>query len=155
MDIWGVGCVLFELLTSDPLFPGRNEVDQIGLIHKILGTPSLELLKLFQVNSVHMDFNFSHKKGSGIESRVTQKHPSVSASCVDLLGKMLAYDPRFRISPKEALGHPWFADLRKREVVVVRPYVVGMEALSRSSSPHNTYTNYVSASESIISKLNM
>ncbi|KAJ1552058.1 hypothetical protein HK405_012844, partial [Cladochytrium tenue] len=40
MDVWAVGCVLYELLTSNPLFPGSNEVDQIHRIHAVLGTPS-------------------------------------------------------------------------------------------------------------------
>jgi len=39
MDIWGVGCVLFEILSLFPLFPGDNELDQINKIHNVLGTP--------------------------------------------------------------------------------------------------------------------
>lgn len=39
MDIWGVGCVFFEVLSLYPLFPGENELDQIHKIHNILGTP--------------------------------------------------------------------------------------------------------------------
>lgn len=39
MDIWGVGCVFFEMLSLFPLFPGNNELDQIHRIHNILGTP--------------------------------------------------------------------------------------------------------------------
>jgi len=40
MDVWGVGCVFFEILSLQPLFPGKTEIDQIDKIHKILGTPS-------------------------------------------------------------------------------------------------------------------
>ena len=40
MDIWGVGCVMFEVLCLQPLFPGKTEVDQVHRIHKVLGTPS-------------------------------------------------------------------------------------------------------------------
>ena len=36
MDIWGVGCVFFEVLSLFPLFPGENELDQIHKIHNIL-----------------------------------------------------------------------------------------------------------------------
>jgi len=39
MDIWGYGCVLFELVTKKPLFPGKDELDQIHRINNILGTP--------------------------------------------------------------------------------------------------------------------
>lgn len=37
MDIWGVGCVLFEIMSLFPLFPGANELDQIKKIHAVLG----------------------------------------------------------------------------------------------------------------------
>jgi serine/threonine protein kinase len=43
MDMWGVGCVFFEVLSLYPLFPGTNELDQITKIHQILGTPPAEV----------------------------------------------------------------------------------------------------------------
>jgi renal tumor antigen len=47
MDVWGAGCVLFEVLALAPLFPGNNELDQISKIHNIMGTPSVEILADF------------------------------------------------------------------------------------------------------------
>ena len=41
MDIWGLGCVFFEMLTLFPLFPGDNEIDQVNKIHNILGSPNI------------------------------------------------------------------------------------------------------------------
>lgn len=58
MDIWGVGCVFFEVLSLFPLFPGDNELDQIHKIHNILGTPPQELLDKFQKNATHMKLDF-------------------------------------------------------------------------------------------------
>ena len=66
MDLWGVGCVFFEVLSLFPLFPGTNEVDQVHKIHNILGTPQKELLNRFQQFASHMDFNFPEKEGTGI-----------------------------------------------------------------------------------------
>ena len=48
MDIWGVGCVFFEILSLYPLFPGNNELDQVNRIHNIVGTPSSDLLAHFK-----------------------------------------------------------------------------------------------------------
>lgn len=48
MDMWGVGCVMFEISSLFPLFPGDNELDQIAKIHSMLGTPSPEVLANFQ-----------------------------------------------------------------------------------------------------------
>ncbi|KAJ3075101.1 hypothetical protein HDU98_009169 [Podochytrium sp. JEL0797] len=45
MDIWSAGCVLYEVISKQPLFPGSNELDQIHRIHNIMGTPSPKLLK--------------------------------------------------------------------------------------------------------------
>lgn len=39
MDIWGYGCVLFEMIAKMPLFNGVDEMDQINKINKVLGTP--------------------------------------------------------------------------------------------------------------------
>jgi renal tumor antigen len=83
MDIWGVGCVFFEVLSLFPLFPGNNELDQINRIHNILGTPPRELLDKYKKYSKHMDFNFPHKDGKGIAKYI----PNVSPEAIDLIGK--------------------------------------------------------------------
>jgi serine/threonine protein kinase len=48
MDLWGVGCVMFEIIALFPLFPGNNELDQVHKIHNILGTPSANVLDRFR-----------------------------------------------------------------------------------------------------------
>ena len=48
MDVWGVGCVFFEILSLFPLFPGTNELDQVNKIHNILGSPPSEILNRFK-----------------------------------------------------------------------------------------------------------
>lgn len=47
MDIWGVGCVMFEILSLFPLFPGKDELDQVHRIHNIMGTPKQDVLDQF------------------------------------------------------------------------------------------------------------
>lgn len=39
IDIWAVGCIMAELYTLQPLFPGRSEIDQIFRVTSVLGTP--------------------------------------------------------------------------------------------------------------------
>lgn len=46
MDIWGIGCVFFELITKIPIFPGDDELDQLHKVHNVMGTPSERLLKV-------------------------------------------------------------------------------------------------------------
>lgn len=57
MDVWGVGCVLFELLTKVPLFPGDNELDQLHRIHHVMGSPSERLLKSMVASGHHALLN--------------------------------------------------------------------------------------------------
>eukprot|EP00742_Colponemidia_sp_Colp-10_P000619 GILJ01000677.1.p1 GENE.GILJ01000677.1~~GILJ01000677.1.p1 ORF type:complete len:552 (+),score=78.06 GILJ01000677.1:158-1813(+) len=111
MDMWGVGCVFFEVLSLFPLFPGTNELDQIQKIHNIIGTPPPDLLAKFQKHATHMDFNFPPKEGTGI----TKLIPHVSQECQELILKLLAYNPDDRLSARQALRHPYFRDLREAE----------------------------------------
>merc|ERR1719506_3173434 len=111
MDLWGTGCVWFEILSLFPLFPGTNELDQIEKIHNILGTPPKELLDKFQRHASHMDFNFPSKEGSGIARLI----PHVSHDCQDLILRLLAYNPEERLSACQALKSSYMRDLRDLE----------------------------------------
>ncbi len=113
MDIWGVGCVFYEIVTLMPLFPGKNEIDQIHKIHEVFGTPNPELLAKFQKHaSSAMDFNFPKTRGIGLEKKIDR---TVSKECLDLMKRMLIYNPEERITAKQALKHPYFKEMRESE----------------------------------------
>ena len=42
VDLWAVGCIFGELLNFSPLFPGENDIDQLGIVIRKLGTPNEE-----------------------------------------------------------------------------------------------------------------
>ncbi|KAJ3215483.1 hypothetical protein HDU67_000341 [Dinochytrium kinnereticum] len=95
MDIWGAGCVLYEMITRVPLFPGANELDQLHRIHAVLGTPSQKTLKLMLGSRANqLKFQFPQKEGSGIRPLL----PQVSTECVDLIIALLAYMPDDRLA---------------------------------------------------------
>ncbi|XP_028293432.1 MAPK/MAK/MRK overlapping kinase isoform X2 [Gouania willdenowi] len=110
MDIWSAGCVFFEIMSLNPLFPGVNELDQISKIHDVLGTPDQSLLLKFK-QSRAMHFNFPPRKGNGISRLI----PHCSAPALSLLYQMLAYDPDERISAETALRHTFFREIRMAE----------------------------------------
>lgn len=114
MDIWGVGCVFFEMLSLFPLFPGNNEKDQVHKIHNILGTPQKEILDRFQKYASHMDFNFPESVGTGIKQLI----PHVSADCQELISKLLTYNPDERMTARQALNSPYFKELRTQDTKV-------------------------------------
>lgn len=109
MDIWGVGCVFFEIMSLYPLFPGNNELDQIHKIHNIMGTPPAELLNRLKKHGTHMDFDFPVKQGTGI----TKLLPHASPDALDLMIKLLTYNPDDRPSARQALRHPYFKEIRE------------------------------------------
>jgi len=111
MDVWGAGCVFYEILTLVPLFPGNNELDMIHRIHNILGTPNPRVLDRFKKHATHLDFNFPEKMGTGIEKMLSH----VSRECIDLLRLLLAYDPEERITAEQALKHEYFKELWEAE----------------------------------------
>eukprot|EP01107_Rhizomastix_libera_P016101 TRINITY_DN6508_c0_g1_i1.p1 TRINITY_DN6508_c0_g1~~TRINITY_DN6508_c0_g1_i1.p1 ORF type:complete len:425 (-),score=120.88 TRINITY_DN6508_c0_g1_i1:65-1339(-) len=111
MDIWGIGCVWFEILALFPLFPGTNELDQIQRIHNIMGTPPRALLDKFRKHSVHMNVNFPEKEGTGIARLI----PHASPEALDLISRLLTYNPDERISARTALQHPYFRDLVEKD----------------------------------------
>ncbi|KAJ8341663.1 hypothetical protein SKAU_G00339540 [Synaphobranchus kaupii] len=110
MDMWSAGCVFFEIISLNPLFPGSNELDQVSKIHDVLGTPEPSLLHKFK-QSRAMRFDFPSRKGCGISQLI----PHCSSPNLSLLYQMLEYDPEQRISAKAALQHPCFRELRLME----------------------------------------
>jgi cell division cycle 2-like protein len=106
IDMWAVGCVMAELLTNEPLFPGTTEFKQLDLMFQTLGTASeriwpgmLELEHARKWNFVNQPYN-----------RLKQKFPRLSDHGFDLLNRLLTYDPAKRISATEALKHKWFEE---------------------------------------------
>lgn len=107
MDIWGAGCVFFELVALYPLFPGTDEIDQINRIHKVLGTPSADILVHLKLKgNSNRNFHFPPQRGIGIAQLI----PHAGPECIDLLSKTIKYDPNERISAEEVMMHTYFAE---------------------------------------------
>lgn len=116
MDIWGVGCVFFEMLSLFPLFPGNNEKDQVHKIHNILGTPSKELLERFQKYASHMEVSFTPTVGTGLTQLFP---PNTSTETISLITQLLTYNPDERITTKHALNSPCFKEFRAVEAKAI------------------------------------
>jgi len=103
VDVWSVGCILAELITRKPLFPGQYEVDQLGKIFEVLGTP---VEADWPEDSAVLRDNFSYCRGRG----VTATLPDLDMQARDLMERMLLFDPKQRITAAEALAHPYFSE---------------------------------------------
>jgi len=106
VDIWSVGCIFAEMVNSRPLFPGSSEVDQLMKIFKVLGTPNLndwqEMAELPEYKSDFPDY-----PGMPLDKVVR----GLDRAGMDLLQRMLEYNPARRISAENALNHAYFKDL--------------------------------------------
>lgn len=106
VDIWSVGCIMAELLSGSPLFPGDSEIDTLFRILRFVGTPSpsewpVEAIEPYEV--------FPRFKAT-CDAALRQICPDPIALGRDLLKRMLAFDPRKRPSAGECLSHPFLAD---------------------------------------------
>ncbi|XP_006352417.1 cyclin-dependent kinase G-2-like isoform X4 [Solanum tuberosum] len=116
IDMWSLGCIMAEMLCKEPLFNGKSEVDQIDKIFRILGTPNETIWPGFsklpgvKVNFVKHQFNNLRNKFQSPTTSFMGK-PDLSESGLDLLNKLLTYDPAKRLSADAALNHEWFREV--------------------------------------------
>jgi mitogen-activated protein kinase 7 len=106
IDMWSVGCILAELLGGKPIFKGEDYVDQLNRILDTLGTPTEETLA--RVGSPRAQ---DYIRSLPIKPRVRFEriYPQATPLALDLLQKLLCFDPAKRISCNEALEHPYLA----------------------------------------------
>ncbi|XP_064789910.1 serine/threonine-protein kinase ICK-like [Oncorhynchus masou masou] len=104
IDQWAVGCIMAELYTLRPLFPGSSEVDTIFKICQVLGTPKKnDWPEGFQL-SLAMNFRWPQCVPSNLRSLI----PSASTEAIHLMRDLLQWDPKKRPASAQALRYSYF-----------------------------------------------
>lgn len=106
IDIWSAGCIMAEMFTGRPLFPGTTNEDQIVRIFRIMGTPTERTwpgLTSFPEYKPNWQMYATQSLSSIL--------PQIDRDGIDLLQRMLQLRPELRISAHDALQHHWFNDL--------------------------------------------
>nr|CCC91784.1 putative CDC2-related protein kinase [Trypanosoma congolense IL3000] len=117
VDIWSMGCVFAELARRKSLFAGDTAINQLFSIFQLLGTPT-EATWRGVTSLPHHNVDFPRWAAQSLATAV----PTLDDAGVDLLGKMLCYNPRERITAFEALHHTYFDEIREEEMAKLMGY---------------------------------
>uniref|UniRef100_A0A8C4IMB3 Mitogen-activated protein kinase n=1 Tax=Dicentrarchus labrax TaxID=13489 RepID=A0A8C4IMB3_DICLA len=126
IDIWSVGCILAEMLSNRPIFPGKHYLDQLNHILGVLGSPSQEDLNCI----INMKArNYLQSLPDKPKVPWEKLFVKVDSKALDLLGRMLTFNPIKRISVEEALAHPYLEQYYDPtdEPVAEEPFTFSME----------------------------
>ena len=105
IDIWGIGCILAELVMKEPLFEGNSEIEELKMMFNVFGTFNDRLFPGFE-KVLNTNKFLVRKKGEGIVNHIKKRSKiDVGEECYDLLSKLLVVNQLKRISLNEALKH--------------------------------------------------
>ena len=123
IDMWSLGCILAELFTGYPLFPGESEKEQLALIMEVIGMPPKAVLS--QGSRTKLFFTDDLKPISAVSSKGVQRIPGSktleqSIRCedklfVDFLKGCFEWNKETRMTPIEGLQHPWTVEGMMKE----------------------------------------
>lgn len=107
VDLWSVGCIVAEMYTHRPLFPGSDHVNQLNRILDVAGFPSPKLLS--QVNEdarTYLERNPNRQKRVDFKEYFSEIK---SDAAIDLIDQMLQLDPNDRFNCERFLEHPYLS----------------------------------------------
>ncbi|XP_075756754.1 dual specificity tyrosine-phosphorylation-regulated kinase 4 isoform X2 [Pelodiscus sinensis] len=120
IDMWSLGCIMAELYTGYPLFPGENEVEQLACIMEILGLPPSDFIQTASRRRTFFDSRGFPRTITN--SRGKKRHPdskdlstvlkTQDAAFLDFLRGCLMWEPALRMTPDEAMQHAWIQEPR-------------------------------------------
>ena len=122
IDMWGIGCILAEMIIGRPLFKGTSEINQLELIAKLCGSPNetsfpgwSSLPGVKDADPMgrpdpHPEVPGQHGFGEWprkIKDFFTSFPYDAGPGCADLIDKLLVLDPKRRLTAQQALEHEW------------------------------------------------
>ncbi|KLT38386.1 kinase-like protein [Cutaneotrichosporon oleaginosum] len=122
IDMWSLGCILAELYTGYPIFPGENEHEQLACIMEVLGVPDHYIVQKASRRKLFFDATGAPRpfvNAKGKRRRPGTKTLASVLKCndelfIDFISKCLTWDPDKRLKPQPAMRHPWILAGRRR-----------------------------------------
>lgn len=120
IDMWSLGCIMAELYTGYPIFPGENEQEQLACIMEIFGPPERHLIE--KSSRRKLFFDSSGKPRTMVSSKGRRRRPSskdlrTALKCddeafLDFVARCLRWDPGRRMNPIDALSHEFITGVK-------------------------------------------
>ncbi|KAL2359388.1 hypothetical protein RJZ56_007768 [Blastomyces dermatitidis] len=120
IDMWSVGCILAELFTGYPIFPGENEQEQLACIMEVFGPPEKHLIE--KSTRRKLFFDSLGKPRLTVSSKGRRRRPSSkdlrqALKCdddafPDFIARCLRWDPARRLTPNDALNHEFITGIK-------------------------------------------
>ena len=118
IDMWSLGCIMIELFTGFPLFPGTNEREQLQLIIDVIGMVPSNVLQIsqrkhlfsqFKDNAVPAPFEVlsQQQKEERLKYIMVKLRDVPDDSFVNFISMCLEWDPQKRLTPEQGLRHEW------------------------------------------------
>jgi len=134
IDVWATGCIFAELLMRTPIFPGEDYKQQLNLFFDVLGTPTEDDYPCIS-NEFALQYIRSLEKKPKVNlmeyitAAIGPNAPPPNPLAIDLLEKMLVFDPAKRITVVQALEHPYLASLHNPQIEIIckKPWIPTFE----------------------------
>ncbi|KAK2012597.1 hypothetical protein LZ32DRAFT_531904 [Colletotrichum eremochloae] len=133
IDMWSLGCILAELYTGVPIFPGENEQEQLACIMEVFGPPEKHLIE--KSTRKKLFFDSMGKPRLTVSSKGRRRRPSSKTlqqvikcddeAFLDFLARCLRWDPDRRLKPEEAIHHEFISG---KKMTATLPRVATREA---------------------------
>ena len=109
VDMWAVGCILGEMLLGSPIFPGTSIMNQLDRILEITGRPSQEDIEAINSPIAAIILDSVQQVKQVKQKGLHDLFPKASPDALNLLKKLLRFNPNKRLTAEEALNHPYVA----------------------------------------------